>query len=133
MLKHKGEICFPPNLLPLRRDDIAFYVGPFKCCFGKSWWAEMVSLNVSFGCLWRSSAGISKRGAKKLNAELVMILGAVTSQWQMLDIVLNRPSENHFKKQYKRWVYHGHQNGTCRRMNFYWKEEVAYRNGYCCL
>ena len=57
----------------------------------------MVSLNVCFGCLWRSSAGVSTKGAKKWNIELVMILGVVNSQLKILDIVLKR-LEYHFLK-----------------------------------
>lgn len=54
--------------------------------------------------------GSIKKEQRNLITELVMILRAVISQSQVLDVVLNRPSENHFKKQYKRWVCHGHQN-----------------------
>jgi hypothetical protein len=41
---------------------------------------------------------------KKLNTNLVIIPGDMTSQLQVLDVVVNMPFKDHLKRQYSNWL-----------------------------
>jgi hypothetical protein len=54
---------------------------------------------------------------KKLN-NLLIIPGGMTSQLQVLDVVVNKPFKDHLKRQYSNWLHSAdHTYTPTRRMN----------------
>jgi hypothetical protein len=46
---------------------------------------------------------------KKLNTNLVIIPRGMTSQLQVLDVVVNKPFKDHLKRQYSNWLHSADQ------------------------